>query len=206
MTVSTVSVSAETSLAVSTSTVYLVPTVATATEATPLESVKYEIGALILSRMRRLLVICDMHGDDLREVSLAPGQPEVPDGRAVMRAAITADMGELSHFIDIRLGQMWLTSGSSGGSASPLGDLRSEMGKLLKNYKRSLLRACDMHVGDLREILGPAIRLGNTAPVSGKIIKTLDPGDGRAVMREVLLTLFNRMNRDVARRLDAQWH
>lgn len=84
----------------SVSTTGSTPAVVQRIEATPIESVQYDIAAMVKSRMTRLLVVCDMHGADLREI-LGPkvDQLNVHDGRSVMREAILAEMNRLNRDI-----------------------------------------------------------------------------------------------------------
>lgn len=77
-------------------------------DVTELDNITYEIGAMVKSRMTRLLVVCDMHGPDLREI-IGPriSQMNVHDGRSVMREAILAELNRLSRDIAKRLDQTW---------------------------------------------------------------------------------------------------
>ena len=86
-----------------------IPGVVVQREATALESVQSEIGFMVMHRMKRLLVICDMHGADLREILSATSQKkiDVHDGRAVMREAILTECNRLASEIQRRLDQTW---------------------------------------------------------------------------------------------------
>jgi len=78
-------------------------------EATKLETVEHEIGFMISHRMKRLLVICDMHGDDLSKI-LSPvsmKKVDVHDGRSVMREAILSELNQLNREISSRLNDTW---------------------------------------------------------------------------------------------------
>lgn len=75
-------------------------------EASAFDEVKYDIGGMVNSRMKRLLVVCDMHGSDLREI-IGPraNQINIHDGRTVMREALLAELNRLNRDIQKRLDQ-----------------------------------------------------------------------------------------------------
>lgn len=82
---------------------------ATRREAAALEIAQHEVGSMIMHRMKRLLVVCDMHGDDLRAILTPTSQKRVNlnDGRAVMRQALLTEMNQLAFDIEKRLEQTW---------------------------------------------------------------------------------------------------
>jgi len=78
-------------------------------EATPKESLQHEIGGMVQHRMRRLLVVCDMHGADLKEILSTASQRKVNihDGRAVLREALLTEFNQMSRDIQARIDQTW---------------------------------------------------------------------------------------------------
>jgi len=84
------------------------PVIVERQEASVLDSTKYDIAAMVKNRMARLLVVCDMHGADLREI-IGPkvANINIHDGRTVMREAILAEMNRLSRDIQKVLDAQW---------------------------------------------------------------------------------------------------
>lgn len=75
-------------------------------EASVLDSVKYDVAGMVNSRMKRMLVVLDMHGADIREiVGSRSNQINIHDGRSVMRETILAEMNRLGRDIQKLLDQ-----------------------------------------------------------------------------------------------------
>lgn len=69
--------------------------------ASDVENARYEINGMVQSRMKRMLVMLDMHGDDIREILSvkSQGNINIHDGRSVMREAILSEMNRLNRDI-----------------------------------------------------------------------------------------------------------
>lgn len=176
-------------------------------EATRWEGVKYEIGGMISHYQQRMVVICDMHGRDLRDVSITSDSiTNNNDGRQVMHSAIRCDMSKLSEYICDRIVE-------SGMSVGKLEETRTSMKKSVARCQDNLLGVAGMKKDDLARILGnrgmsqakdyiPILLRKSGLPVtSDNALRYM----GRAVMREAIFSQMNALNRDIQYKLDQIW-
>jgi hypothetical protein len=176
-------------------------------EATRWEGVKYEIGGMIAHYQQRMIVICDMHGRDLREVlTTSDSGVSYNDGRQVMHSAIRCDMSKLSEYICDRLVE-------SGVSSEKLEEIRVSMKKIVARCQDNLLGVASMKKDELVRVLGNRgmaqakdyipilLRKSGLPMTSDNALRYM----GRAVMREAIFSQLNAMNRDVQYKLDQIW-
>lgn len=160
-------------------------------EAPPLENAKYDIDLMIVNTRGRLLVICDMHGSDLREVLLPPGQVrELTGSSLVMKTAIASDMDRLFDNVRGRLVGLCPIENADGTTSKEIGEIKAAVDK----YRAVMIDTCYMYSKNLSNYLKFVKLVTSNGGLVGeekgepgsRPVRVIGLDDGKSVMREVL--------------------